>query len=308
MRRLLLALSENEWLRRRLSRFELSRRAARRFVAGENLSEAIEATRALNAQGIAATLDHLGENTRSAQEARTAAAEYLEILDAIQESRLHANVSLKLTQMGLDVDEALCYENVSRILERARGYGNFVRLDMEGSAYTDRTLALYERLRNAGHEHVGVVIQAYLRRSEADIKKLISRGAAVRLCKGAYAEPPTLAFMSKREVDENYRRLLALLLSEEARAQGVRAAIATHDEALITWAKQLIQERAVPHEAFEFQMLYGIRRDLQQELAREGYRVRVYVSYGEHWYPYFMRRLAERPANIFFLLRQLPRG
>lgn len=307
MRRLLLALSESEGLRRWLSRSKLSRRAARRFVAGETLSEAIEVTRALNAQGIEATLDHLGENTRSASEARSAADEYLDILDAINKDHLQSHASLKLTQMGLDVDEGLCYENVARIVERARDYGNFVRIDMESSAHIDRTLALYERLRDAGHRQVGLVIQAYLRRSEADIKRLIPRGAAVRLCKGAYAEPPALAFASKREVDENYRRLLSLLLSKEALGQGARTAIATHDERLIAWARRWADERAVPREAFEFQMLYGIRRGLQQELTRAGYRVRVYVSYGQHWYPYFMRRLAERPANIFFLLRQLPR-
>jgi proline dehydrogenase len=308
MRRLLLVLSESERLRLWLSRSKLSRRAARRFVAGEILSEAIEATRVLNAQGIEATLDHLGENTRSPAEARSAADEYLGILDAINKNHLRSHASLKLTQMGLDVDEGLCYEHVARIVERARDYGNFVRIDMESSAYTDRTLALYERLRDAGHQQVGLVIQAYLRRSEADIKRLMARGVSVRLCKGAYAEPPALAFASKHEVNENYRRLLSLLLSKEALTQGTRTAIATHDETLIAWARRWVDEHAIPREAFEFQMLYGIRRDLQQELTQAGYRVRVYVSYGQHWYPYFMRRLAERPANIFFLLHQLPRG
>jgi proline dehydrogenase len=308
MRRLLLALSENDRLRQHLSRFELWRRASRRFVAGETLREAIAATQALNAQGITATLDHLGEHTQSAQEARSAADEYLSILDAIAQNHLQSHASLKLTQMGLDVDQTLCYENLTRILDRARRYGNFVRIDMEGSNHTERTLALYERLRDAGYDNVGIVIQAYLRRSETDIKRLIARGVSIRLCKGAYAEPATLAFPSKREVNENYRRLCSLLLSQEARQKGVRAAIATHDEALINWAKRFVAEQAIPRETFEFQLLYGIRRDLQQALAKGGYPVRVYVSYGEHWYPYYMRRLAERPANLFFLLRQLGRG
>lgn len=308
LRRLFLALSESERLRDWLVRTRVSRQAARRFVAGEELSQALEVTRALAGQGIKTTLDHLGENTHTAQEAQAAAGEYLKILEAIQQNGLEANVSLKLSQMGLEVDEELCYQNLARIAAKAQESGSFVRIDMEGSDTTERTLRLYERLRAAGYEQVGVVIQAYLRRSEQDIRRLIACGGAVRLCKGAYAEPPEVAFASKREVNQSYRRLLALLFSEEAEAKGVQVAIATHDAALIGWARQLLTERAIPAEQYEFQMLYGIRRDLQRQLAQAGYPVRVYVSYGQEWYPYFMRRLAERPANLFFLLRQLGRG
>jgi len=277
-------------------------------VAGEQLSEAVKVTQALNAQGIKTTLDHLGENTHTAQEAQAAAGEYLKILAAIQQNGLEANVSLKLSQMGLALDEELCYRNLAQIVAEAQASGSFVRIDMEGSDSTERTLRLYERLRAVGYDRVGVVIQAYLRRSEEDIRRLIVRGGAVRLCKGAYAEPPEVAFASKREVNRNYRRLLSLLLSEEAQALDVHTAIATHDAALINWAKRLIKERAIPARRYEFQMLYGIRRDLQRQLAQDGYPVRVYVSYGQEWYPYFMRRLAERPANLFFLLRQLVHG
>ncbi|HED03791.1 MAG TPA: proline dehydrogenase [Candidatus Fraserbacteria bacterium] len=308
LRRLFLALSESERLRDWLVRTRVSRRAARRFVAGEELSQALEVTRVLAGQGIKTTLDHLGENTHTVQEAQAAAGEYLKILESVRQNGLEANVSLKLSQMGLEIDEELCYQNLAQIVAEAQESGSFVRIDMEGSDTTERTLRLYERLRTAGYERVGVVIQAYLRRSEADIRRLIARGASVRLCKGAYAELPGVAFASKHKVDQNYRQLLSLLLGEEAEAKGVQVAIATHDAALINWAKQLIQERASSTEQYEFQMLYGIRRDLQRQLAQAGYPVRVYVSYGQEWYPYFMRRLAERPANLFFLLRQLGRG
>lgn len=286
-------------------RFPLSRRAARRFIAGETLSEALPVVRALNEHDILATLDHLGENVQTREKAISAAQEYLKILDAIQENRLNSNVSLKLTQMGLDLSEELCFENLKGILERARLYGNFVRIDMEGSAYTDRTLKLYERLRQAGYENVGVVIQAYLYRSHADVERLIELGANVRLCKGAYAEPPSIAFPKKRDVDRNFRELLQMLWSLPARENGAYVAIATHDQRLIEWAKHFAQAHEIPKDGFEFQMLHGIRRDLQGSLAREGYRVRVYVPYGQDWYPFFMRRLAERPANLLFLARHL---
>jgi len=303
LRSAILRLSQSGRVRRWMSTVPAARRAARRFVAGEELPEAIGAVRTLNAQGLMATIDHLGENTRTREEAVRAAQEYVRILDAIEEHRLDANVSLKLTQMGLDVDEELCHENVRRIVEHARERGNFVRIDMESSAYTDRTLALYERLREEGYANVGVVIQAYLYRSERDAERLIERGANIRLCKGAYAEPPDVAFPKKRDVDRNFLKLLAKLWSPEAQARGVYVAVATHDPKILEWARRYARDRKIPTEAFEFQMLYGVRRDLQRRLVEAGYRVRIYVSYGQEWYPYFMRRLAERPANLWFLVR-----
>ena len=303
LRSAILRLSQSGRVRRWMSTVPAARRAARRFVAGEELPEAIGAVRTLNAQGLMATIDHLGENTRTREEAVRAAQEYVRILDAIEEHGLDANVSLKLTQMGLDVDEELCHENVRRIVEHARERGNFVRIDMESSAYTDRTLALYERLREEGYANVGVVIQAYLYRSERDAERLIERGANIRLCKGAYAEPPDVAFPKKRDVDRNFLKLLAKLWSPEAQARGVYVAVATHDPKILEWARRYARDRKIPTEAFEFQMLYGVRRDLQRRLVEAGYRVRIYVSYGQEWYPYFMRRLAERPANLWFLVR-----
>lgn len=308
LRSVILGWSRSERLRRWMTTLPPARRAARRFVAGETLAEAIEAVRTLNDRGLLATLDHLGENTRNREEALRAAEEYLRVLDAIEEHKLQANVSLKLTQMGLDVEEDLCYENVRTIAQHARELGNFVRIDMESSAYTDRTLHLYERLRRAGYDNVGVVIQAYLYRSERDIERLIELGANIRLCKGAYAEPPEVAFPKKRDVNRNFVQLLARLWSPEAQARGVTVAVATHDPKILAWAQRYARDHKIPVEAFEFQMLYGIRRDLQLQLAEAGYSVRIYVSYGQEWYPYFMRRLAERPANLWFLARNLLRA
>jgi len=309
LRRLLLALAQSDRAREFLTKFPPSQRAARRFVAGETLSDAVEVVRTLNEQGILATLDHLGENTRTGEEALSAAREYLHILEAIQQKSLRSHASLKLTQMGIDLSEALCFENLKMILEQAKRYGNFVRIDMESSAYTERTLRLYERLCSCGYAaNVGVVLQAYLRRSRGDAERLIARGANVRLCKGAYAEPAEIAFPHKRDVDRNYRELLELLWSPTAVRNGVYTAVATHHEKIIRWAQQFTQAHRIPKDRFEFQMLYGIRRDLQTSLAQQGYRVRVYVSYGQEWYPYFMRRLAERPANLLFLARHFLRA
>jgi len=305
MRAMLLKLSQNHTMQSAFSRYRFAQRAARRFIAGERLEEAIAVVRELNAKNILATLDHLGENTTNEREAIAAADEYLKILDAIARTGVQSEISLKLTQMGLDISYELCLQNMRRIVERARQYQNFVCIDMESSAYTDRTLDLYERLRREGFDNVGPVIQAYLRRSERDIEKLIEWGARVRLCKGAYQEPPEIAFPKKRDVDANYLKLLEKLFSPRAQEQGVYPAIATHDEKIIRWALQYVRAHKIPTDRFEFQMLYGIRRDLQIHLAQAGYRVRVYVSYGTHWYPYFMRRLAERPANVLFVLRNL---
>ncbi|MCS6936374.1 MAG: proline dehydrogenase family protein [Candidatus Bipolaricaulota bacterium] len=308
MRTMLLKLSQNSSLREAFSRYRFAQRAARRFIAGERLSDAIAVVHELNRQKILATLDHLGENTTNEREAIAAADEYLAILDAIARTKVQSEVSLKLTQMGLDIRYELCLQNLRRILERARAHQNFVCVDMESSAYTDRTLDLYEALRREGFDNVGPAIQAYLRRSERDLERLIEWGVRVRLCKGAYQEPPSIAFARKRDVDANYIKLLEMLFSPRAQERGVYPAIATHDEKIIRWAIDYVREHKIPKDRFEFQMLYGIRRDLQLRLAQEGYRVRVYVSYGTHWYPYFMRRLAERPANLLFLVKNLLRG
>ena len=308
LRQLLLGLSRSDRARALILKLPLSRKAARRFVAGETLGEAIDVVRTLNGQGILATVDHLGENTHTREEAVAATREYLHILDAIHKGGLCSHVSLKPTQMGLDLGDELCWENLKMVLERAKRYGNFVRIDMEGSSYTERTLRLYERLCEAGYvENVGVAIQAYLHRSQSDVQRLITLGGNVRLCKGAYAEPPALAFSSKHDVDRNYVELLKTLWSPSALEKNVHTAVATHDEKIIQWAQRFIRTQQIPNDRFEFQMLYGIRTDLQDSLTQEGYRVRVYVSYGQEWYPYFMRRLAERPANVLFLARHLLR-
>ena len=308
MRTALLRLSRSAKARDAFTHYKFMQRAARRFVAGEMLEEALRVVQDLNHNRILATLDHLGENVSSEAEARAACEEYLNILDSIEQSKVQSNASLKLTQMGMDLSSERCYDNVRAIVERAKRYNNFVRIDMESSAYTDRTLQLYELLRKDGFTNVGVVIQAYLCRSTKDIERLVEIGANVRLCKGAYQEPASIAFPQKEDVDANYTKLVELMLSEKTQQKSAYPALATHDEKLIEWVKRFTRERKISPDKFEFQMLYGIRRDLQQKLVQDGYRVRVYVSYGTHWYPYFMRRLAERPANVFFLLKNLVRG
>ncbi len=304
MRSLLLYLSRNERLEGFVLRSKLARRAARRFIAGETMDEALKVVQGLNERGLLATIDHLGENVTRAEEARAAAAEYLELLPKIAALGLQSHASLKLTQMGLDLGLEFCQGNLEQIVARAKELGNFVRIDMEGSAYTDRTLALFSRLREK-YDNLGIVLQANLRRTERDLARLIELGANVRLCKGAYKEPAKIAFPKKREVDANYIKLMEMLLSREARAKGAYAAIATHDERMIAKAKELAAREGLGREEFEFQMLLGIRRRLAEELADEGYRVRIYVSYGTAWYPFYMRRLAERPANLLFLLRNV---
>ncbi|MBI1802315.1 MAG: proline dehydrogenase family protein [Chloroflexi bacterium] len=308
IRSLLIALSQSNAFRRFVVAFPLSRRVSRRFVAGERLAEGLAAVQRLNQRGLLATFDLLGENVHSADHAIAAANDYIQILNAIAERHLCSNISLKLTQMGLAVDAELCVNNLRRILAQARRHGNFVRLDMEGSVYTQRTLDIYDRLRAEGFDNTGVVIQAYLYRSEDDIRRLAECGAKVRLCKGAYAEPPSIAFPSKADVDANYHRLVEIMWSEQALAKGAVAALATHDEQIIRWAKDEAARRGIAKDRFEFQMLYGIRAQRQAQLAAEGHRFRVYVPFGAQWYPYFMRRLAERPANMIFLIRNLFRS
>ncbi len=305
---LFLYLSRSPRARGLIMGLPFAKRAARRFVVGETLEEALSAVGDLNRDGIIATLDQLGEDVMTPQEARQSTAGVAGILDGIQETGVKSNLSLKLTQMGLRVDPGLCEENLEVVLKRASDLGNFVRIDMEGSDVTEVTFRIYERARER-HPNVGIVIQSYLRRTEKDvIERLIPAGASVRLCKGAYNEPPELAFPKKSEVDASFRRLADLLLSREALSRGVRTAIATHDEALVRYVNDKVARGEIRKGEFEFQMLYGIRRDLQRRLAREGHTVRIYVTFGTQWYPYFMRRLAERPANVLFLVKNILRG
>jgi proline dehydrogenase len=277
----------------------VSRRVARRFVAGQVLDDGIKAARAINAMGITASLDLLGENVSDEDSARRSAGDYLSIFDRIEQEKLDANVSLKLTQVGLDLGDAFCQELLESIAVRAAIHRNFVRVDMEGSGYTQRTIDIVKRVRSM-HTNVGTVLQAYLYRSEQDTHELVQAGCRIRLCKGAYDEPASVAFPKKSDVDLNYIKLMKLLLSS-----GIYHGIATHDPAMIQATKNFARERNIGRDQFEFQMLYGIRTDLQRQLVREGHRVRVYIPYGTEWFPYFMRRLAERPANLTFFLRNL---
>jgi len=279
----------------------IARRLAARFVAGDALADGLEAGRRINGEGIAVTFDRLGESVTSLAEAEASRDEYLRLLDEISDHKLDANVSIKLTQFGMDVSEQACRANVEQLARRARDRNGFVRIDMESSEYTERTLQLVNGL-HAQYETVGTVIQAYLHRSEKDIETLCRQGIRVRLCKGAYLEPAEVAFQAKSEVDRNFVHLMRILL-----AAGTYPAIATHDEKIIQTAKDLASARNLSRDSFEFQMLYGIRRDLQRRLVAEGYRLRLYVPFGKAWYPYFMRRLAERPANVLFLARNLLR-
>lgn len=305
LRHTLIALSKSPKMQEIIVGVPASRQMARRFVAGETLADAIGAIRASNAAGLLATLDYLGEHVNNQAEATVNADEYIRALQAIQEAGVNANISIKLTAMGLAVDDEFCYHNVRRIVEAAARRGNFVRIDMEDSPVTDRTLAIYRRLRGE-FANVGVVIQAYLYRSEEDVRELMAQGMAhLRLCKGAYDEPPAVAFQPKAEVDQSMLRLIRLMLDSQAQFPGTYPAVASHDHRIINWTKAYAYHHQIATDRFEFQMLYGIRRDLQQQLASQGYRMRVYIPYGTRWYPYFMRRLAERPANLLFFARAL---
>ncbi|HEV8375149.1 MAG TPA: proline dehydrogenase family protein [Candidatus Polarisedimenticolia bacterium] len=303
-----LYLSRSERARRAIMGLPFSRRAARRFVVGETLEEALDAVKDLNGEGLMATLDLLGEDVTSPEEAAKSTREVASILDGIRRTGVNSNLSLKLTQLGLRLGRELCQKNLEFVLQRGVECGNFVRIDMEGSDVTEITLRIFEDARRR-FSNVGVVVQAYLRRTEKDLReRLIPAGAPVRLCKGAYKEPPEVAFPVKADVDANYLRLADLLLSAQTRGKGVRTAIATHDEAMIAHVSDKVKRGDLGKQDFEFQMLYGIRRQLQRSLAQEGYPVRIYVSYGTQWYPYFMRRLAERPANVLFLAKNVLRG
>jgi proline dehydrogenase len=299
-------LSENRFLRGFAEQSAIGHRVSGRFVAGMEIADAVRVTQAVNRAGMSVSIDNLGENVTNLDEARHSAQLYRQILDAIVANQLNANISLKLTHMGLDVDEAVARDLVAGLVRRAAAIQppGFVRVDMEGSPYTQRTLDFVHELHHMpGNENsVGTVIQAYLKRSESDVEKLLSEKIRIRLCKGAYKEPPSIAFESKTDVDANYLKLMKVLMKS-----GVYHGMATHDEKIIREAQAFATREKIARDSFEFQMLYGIRRDLQQRLVRDGWRMRVYVPFGTEWYPYFMRRLGERPANVFFILRNMLR-
>jgi len=297
LRSTILYLSRQKALRNLVETSAIARRFSARFVAGSTLEEAIAGCAQVHREGIAATLDYLGENVKSLDEAAACRDMYLRMLNAMRDAGIEPNVSLKLSQVGLDLSEAACEENVAALVQAAAAIGGFVRIDMESSEYTDRTVSLVERLHKR-YGACGTVIQAYLRRSAADIGTLDRERIRVRLCKGAYLEKPPAAFASKAEVDANYLDLARRLLKD-----GAYPALATHDEQIIAALERFVAEQGIARDRFEFQMLYGIRRDLQRRLIKDGYRLRLYIPFGEAWYPYFMRRLAERPANLLFFLR-----
>jgi len=304
LRAFFISLSESRSLRAFAERSTIGQRLSSRFVAGTEVEDALRATQAVNRAGMSVSIDNLGENVTNAEEARSSAQLYHQLLDQIAARKLDANISLKLTHMGLDVDEALARDLVTSLVAKAATMSppNFVRVDMEGSPYTQRTLdfvhELHRQPENQGR--VGAVIQSYMRRAESDIEKLLAQRIRIRLCKGAYKEPLEIAFQQKSEVDANYVELMKILMQS-----GIYHGLATHDEKIINQAKAFATKNRISREAFEFQMLYGIRRDLQQALVREGWRMRVYIPFGAEWYPYLMRRLAERPANALFIARNL---
>lgn len=314
LRSFLIYLSKAAWAQELVTSWGFAWHAASRFVAGESAEDAIRAVRELNAKGINATLVHLGEHTSTADEAERATDDILLILDEIEKAGVRANVSIKLTQIGMGLDEEICRQNLVRILEQVKKHNNFLRVDMEDTPYTDITISSYQSMLRRGFNtcQVGMVVQSYLFRTEADTRRLLEYGTRIRLVKGAYREPPDKAYPKKADVDANFDLLTKIMtdaalkiepnkVSADGRIPPIPA-IASHDEKRIAFAKQYAEKVSLPNEAIEFQMLYGIRRDLQDQLVKEGYPVRVYVPFGTHWYPYFMRRLAERPANIWFFV------
>lgn len=305
LRALFISLSESRSLRAFAEKSIVGRRVSTRFVAGTEIEDVLRATKSINQNGATVSIDNLGENVTNAEEARASAQVYHTLLDAISKQGLQANISVKLTHMGLDVDEGLAHELVGGLVAKASSLKNFVRVDMEGSPYTQRTLDFVHQLHRAPANQgaVGTVIQSYLYRSEKDVNDLLAAGIRIRLCKGAYKEPPEIAFQKKSDVDGNYVKLMKTLMTS-----GIYHGLATHDEHIINEAKAFATREKISPDAFEFQMLHGIRRDLQQQLVKQGWRMRVYIPFGTEWYPYFMRRLAERPANVFFIARNLFRA
>ena len=303
LRSFFISMSRNKGFRRFSERSVVGRKLSSRFVAGMTVEAALKAAAAMNREGISVSLDSLGESVTEVEQAHASAATYHRLLDAIAARGLRANVSVKLTQMGMDLDPALAEGIVAGLLVHAEEAGTFVRIDMEGSEHTEATLKMVERLHGRWPNLVGTVLQAYLYRTVDDAKRLLEQGIRIRLCKGAYQEPAALAFPRKTDVDQNYADLMIYLATSR-----VFCGMATHDEALIGRMCRFIEEKRLPKTIFEFQMLYGVRRDLQRRLAAEGYGVRVYIPFGTEWYPYFMRRLAERPANVLFLARNFFRS
>lgn len=304
MRKVLLAGSTSPWLREQATRRAFVRRSVSRFMPGERMEDALAAAAALKTDRITTILTHLGENLTRVEEAEAVTRHYLTLLDRVQASGLDAQISIKPTQLGLDLDRALCQANLERLVDRAAALGNFLWIDMESSPYVDPTLALFRAAR-ARSSQVGIALQAYLRRTVADVETLLPLGCAIRLVKGAYLEPPAVAFPKKSDVDENFYALCCRLLAPPARAQGTLLHIGTHDEALVGRLERFIDDNQVPRDTYEFAMLYGIQRPLQRRLARAGRRLRVLISYGEYWFPWYMRRLAERPANIMFVAKNV---
>jgi len=312
LRSFLIYLSKADWAQRLVTRWKFAWRAASRFVAGEKSEDAIRAVRELNARGINATLDHLGEHTSTPDEAEQATKDILEVIGQISCCDVRSNVSIKLTQIGLALDEELCAKNLERIIQAAAQNKNYVRIDMEDTPYTDKTIRLYRQMRQKGHRNVGMVVQSYLFRTEADTRALLAEETRFRLVKGAYKEPPELAYPKKADVDANFDLLSKIMIDVALAAESPTIsadgrvppipAIGTHDPRRIEFAKKYAEKVGLPKNAMEFQMLYGIRRDLQEQCAQDGFPVRIYVPYGTHWYPYFVRRLAERPANVWFFI------
>jgi proline dehydrogenase len=312
LRTFFISLSKAGWAQNVVSNWGFAWHFASRFVAGKDLEQALRVIQALNERGILATLDHLGEHTTRPEEACFAADEVIQALEAIDRSGVRSNISLKLSQLGLVLDEELCRQNLKRILARAQELGNFIRIDMEDSTLTVSTLAMYDWALEQGYRNTGIVIQSYLYRSGEDIRGILEHGGRIRLCKGAYDEPVEVAFPKKADVDANFDRLVTQLIDGALQSGAPQVstdgrfppipAFATHDDARVRFAREEVRRLKLPKGALEFQMLYGIRRDLQDTLVAEGYPVRVYVPYGTHWYPYFMRRLAERPANVWFFI------
>ena len=302
LRAIFIGLSQSQSLRSISEKSSLGRKLSRRFVAGTELEDVLQATKDINSSGCSVSMDNLGENVTRIEEAQHTADLYHRLLDEIEARKLNANVSVKLTSLGLDVEDKLARDLTHSLVEHATRINNFVRIDMEGSPYTQRTLDFVHELHGQDRHqgHVGAVIQAYMRRSAKDVEQLLQEKIRIRLCKGAYKEPPELAFQKMAEVNENYIRLMKMLLKS-----GIYHGIATHDEKIIAATVEFAKAEKIPPEAFEFQMLYGIRRDLQRKLVENGWRMRVYIPFGSEWYPYFMRRLAERPANALFVLKNL---
>jgi len=300
-RRIILSAADNVLIRSIAVRYGL-RLGASRFVAGTTIEDALRVARELNSKGLVVTMDLLGESVSNRDEALAAREEILKILPAVEREGIDSGLSIKLTQLGLDIDGEFCLDNVDRIVRQAKELGNFVRIDMEDSPRVQATIDIFRELHDRYGDHVGLAVQSYLYRTMDDVIELGPRKANLRIVKGAYSEPPEVAYQSKRDVDEEFCRIV-----EKHLELGGYAAVATHDRKIIDFTKRLVQERGIPHDQFEFQMLYGISRGLQEELVSEGYKVRVYLPFGSHWYPYFTRRLAERPANLFFVLRNLLR-